>query len=105
VRALEHLALDPRAAQDLHRPLQQKRRARMDRRAAVALDDERRDAVAAEQHRRGHPDQAAAGDEDGDVVVHALAHTSPIVSQRRRRADASSYAVDRERIRVKRTRV
>ena len=45
----------------------------MDGRAGVALDDQRPDPVPAQEHRRGHADQAAAGDEDGDVLaIHVL---------------------------------
>ena len=67
VRALAHLILDARAAEDLHRALHDERGTRMDGRAGVALDDQRFDSVTAQKHCRGHADQAAAGDQDGDI--------------------------------------
>jgi hypothetical protein len=41
----------------------------VDGRAGVALDDHRFDPVTAQKHRRGHTDQAAAGDEDWNLLV------------------------------------
>ena len=69
VRALAHLILDPRVAQDLHRPLQDERSAWMDGAAGVTLDTSERDPMPAEQHRRGHADETAADDQDRGLVV------------------------------------
>ena len=56
-------------AQHLHGALADERGARMNGGAAVVFDGERRNAVMREEHGRGHADEAASGDEDGDFVV------------------------------------
>src|SRR5437764_12961465 len=51
--------LDADAPEDLHGPLADLRRARMNGRAAMMLNGERANAVVAEQQRRGHAHKAA----------------------------------------------
>jgi hypothetical protein len=52
----------------------------MDGAAGMALDHQRPDPVPAEEHRGGHPDQAAAGDQDRYLVVD---HAAPPVCVKR----------------------
>jgi hypothetical protein len=66
---LHHGPFDADGRQDLHGALGDHRRTRVDGDAAVAFDDQRPDPVMAEQHGRGHSDQAPAHDEDGDLDV------------------------------------
>ncbi len=63
------LLLQADGAIRLHRALVDERGPRVDRGAAVALEDERRDAVMSEEHRCRQPDEAAADDQDGNVFV------------------------------------
>ena len=60
--------LEAHLAEHLHRPQLEMPRARMDCRATVAFDRQRRHTEVAEQHRGRQPDQAAADDQDGRLV-------------------------------------
>ncbi len=62
------LLLETDGAQDLHRPLVERGRARMDRRADVALHHEVRHSVLCEEHGGRQADEAAADDEDGEMA-------------------------------------
>ena len=68
-RLRAHALLEPHLADHLHRAQLEVARARMDRRARVALHRQRRHAVVAEQHRRRQTHQAAADDQDGNLLV------------------------------------
>ena len=61
--------LEAHLPQHLHRAQLEVSGARMDRRAGVALHRQRRHAVVAEQHRRRQTHQAAADDQDGNLLV------------------------------------
>ena len=64
------LLLQADGAIRLDRALVDERCPRVDRSAAMALEDERGHAVMAEKHRRGKTDEAAAHDQHGNVFVH-----------------------------------
>ena len=64
-----HDLLDANGPEDLHRPLGDLCGARMDGRPAMMLDRQRSNAIVTEQQRAGHPDQAAADDQDGNFDV------------------------------------
>ena len=68
-RLRAHPLLEPHLADHLHRAQLEVSRARMDRRARVALHRQRRHAVVAEQHGRRQTHQAAADDQDRDLLV------------------------------------
>jgi hypothetical protein len=71
--------LDPPLPHDLHRPHVQAAGLRMDRRAGVALDEQRGDPAPRQHDRGGQADRSGAHDQDRDVddvaVAHALAGT------------------------------
>ena len=70
-----HRLLQPDAAEDLHRPLVKRGRARMDgRRAPVPLDEHVGDTVRRQEHGGGQPDEAAANHQHGDFRFR-LRHT------------------------------
>src|SRR6185503_2013063 len=56
-------------AQHLHSALVDESGAWMNGGAAVVLDSKRRNTMMREEHGRGHADEAASGDEDGDFEV------------------------------------
>src|ERR671933_75598 len=64
-----HSLLQPHLAQRLHGAELEVAGARVDRRAGVALDRQRRDAVVAEQHGGRQADHAAADDQDRDLLL------------------------------------
>ena len=68
-RLRAHPLLEPHLADHLHGAQLEVPRARMDRRARVALHRQRRHAVVAEQHGRRQTHQAAADDQDGNLLV------------------------------------
>ena len=68
-RLRAHPLLEPHLADHLHRAQLEVARARMDRRARVALHRQRRHAVVAEQHGRRQTHQAPADDQDRDLLV------------------------------------
>ena len=61
---------DPRTPEDLHRPLADLRRARMDRGAPMMLGDDDLDAALGQEQPRGHADEAAADDQNLTFVIH-----------------------------------
>ena len=64
------LLLDADHPVRLDGPLVDECRSWVDRGAAVPFDDERGDAVVTEEDGRRQPDEAAADDQDGNIVVH-----------------------------------
>ena len=69
VGRLDDLRFEADASVDLDRPLVEHRRPRVDRRARVPLDGQRRDALRGQKERGRQPDQAAADDQDRNLVV------------------------------------
>ena len=69
-----HRLLQPDAAEDLHRALVKRGRARVDRRAPVPLDEHVGDTVRRQQHGGGQPDEAAANHQHGNFRFR-LRHT------------------------------
>jgi hypothetical protein len=69
LRGRKHVVLDPRGAERLDRPLQEHRGTRVDRRSRMTLHDEVLDAEAREEQRQRQPDEAAADDQNRDLLV------------------------------------
>src|SRR4029078_1950552 len=83
VGLLSNDLLDADRAQNLHRPLRDLRGTRVNGGAPVVLDGKRRNAVMAEQHRRGHAHETAADDQDWNLDDCQLPLPTPKTSQLR----------------------
>ena len=77
-----HRLLQADAAEDLHRALVKRGRARVDRRAPVPLDQHVPDTVRRQQHRGGQPDKAAAHHQHGNFLIGHRHSLSPLNSGR-----------------------
>jgi hypothetical protein len=75
--------LESDAPQQLERPQLEVTGAGADRGAAVTLDGERRHAVMGKEQRSGETDQAAADDQNGDLVSMLEIHAANPMSDRR----------------------
>ena len=69
LRGGDDLVLEADGAVELDRALVEERGARVDRSAGMPLDDERLDAVPAQEEPRREPDEAPADDQNGDFAV------------------------------------